>query len=81
MPKATLTFDLSDQEEAGQHKLAISAIQLGAALHGIDECCRAAIKYGEHPPESVRALEEIRQMMPSVMWECRHDPSGKTADD
>ena len=69
MPTATLTYDLADPDEAGQHRLAIAAIQLHAALHGIDECARAAIKWGEHPPESVRVFEEIRSLLPNVVWE------------
>lgn len=69
MPTATLTFDLTDPDDAGQHRLAIAAIQLNAALHGIDECCRAAVKYGNHTEEAVRVLEEIRRMMPPCMWE------------
>ena len=69
MPTATLTYDLADPDEAGQHKLAISAIHLSAALHRIDEYCRSQIKYCEHSPESVRVFEEIRQMMPNEMWD------------
>lgn len=69
MPTATLTYDLSDPDEAGQHRLAISAIHLSAALHRIDEYCRSQIKYGDHAEKAERAFEEIRAMMPSEMWE------------
>lgn len=69
MPKATLTYDLADPDEDGLHKIAVAAPQLTAALHGIDEFCRSAIKHGDHSHETVRLLEEIRSMMPPVMWE------------
>ena len=69
MPTATLTYDLADPDEAGQHKLAVAAADMYSALHQIDECARAAIKWGEHPPESVRVLEEIRSLLPNVVWE------------
>lgn len=69
MPTATLTYDLADPDEAGQHRLAISAIHLSAALHGIDEYCRSQIKYCDHTEKAERAFEEIRAMMPDVMWE------------
>lgn len=69
MPTATLTFDLDDPDEAGQHRLAISAIHLSAALHRIDEYCRSQIKYHDHTEKAERAFEEIRAMMPDEMWE------------
>ena len=69
MPTATLTYDLSDPDDAGQHRLAISAIHLSAALHRIDEYCRSQVKYCEHDEKAVRVFEEIRQMMPDEMWE------------
>lgn len=69
MPTATLTYDLSDPDEAGQHKLAISAIHLSAALHSIDEFCRSTIKYGDPSDDVVSVLNQVREMMPGEMWE------------
>lgn len=69
MPTATLTYDLADPDEAGQHRLAISAIHLSAALHSVDEYCRSQIKYCDHDEKTVAVLETIRGMMPDAMWE------------
>lgn len=69
MPTATLTYDLSDPDDAGQHRLAISAIHLSVALHRIDEYCRSQIKYCDHSDATVAVLEAIRAMMPYEMWE------------
>ena len=69
MPKATLTYDLADSDEAGQHRLAISAIHLSAALQRIDQYCRSKIKYCELDEATVAVLKEIRAMMPDDMWE------------
>lgn len=69
MPTATLTYNLSDPDEAGQHRLAICAIHLSAALHSIDEFCRSTIKYGNPPDDVVSVLSQVRDMMPDEMWE------------
>jgi hypothetical protein len=69
VPTATLTYDLSDPDEAGQHRLAISAIHLSAALHSIDEFCRATVNYGSPSDDVVSVLDQIRDMMPDDMWE------------
>lgn len=69
MPTATLTYDLADPDDAGQHRLAISAIHLSAALHRIDEFCRSQIKWGEVSDDVASVLSQVREMMPDEMWE------------
>ena len=69
MPTATLTYNLDDPDDAGQHRLAITAIHLSAALHRIDEYCRGQMKYGDHDAAVVMLCETIRKMMPDEMWE------------
>jgi len=70
MPTATLTYDLADPDDAEQHRLAVSAIHLSAALHSIDEYCRNQVKHCEHDERADAAFEAIRAMMPDEMWEC-----------
>ncbi len=69
MPTATLTYDLNDSDDAEQHRLAISAIHLSAALHRIDEFCRTTIKWREPSEEVASVLRQVRDMMPDEMWE------------
>jgi len=70
MPTATLTYDLDDPDDAEQHRLAVSAIHLSAALHSIDDFCRAKLKWGSPSDDVASVLSEVRQMMPDEMWEC-----------
>lgn len=67
MPKATLTFQLP--EEQAEFDAACRARQAISALWDIDQACRSLLKHGE-PTEAESALaERIREMIPSELME------------
>ncbi len=65
MPKATLTFDLP--EEQYDYSRAVCGKDAFAALHDIDQMLRSILKHGsDREPQSV--YEEIREMAGEVLW-------------
>jgi hypothetical protein len=61
MPKATLNFDLPEEEDDFRHaREGVYALML---LEQIDQRCRAILKYGTPSEETASLAEEIRQMI------------------
>jgi hypothetical protein len=61
---ATLRFDLSDEDDAREHRYALAGREALVALEAIDNRCRSALKHGEPSEETAKILEEIRQLIP-----------------
>jgi hypothetical protein len=60
---ATLRFDLSDPDDAREHRYALAGREALIALEAIDQHIRGRIKYGE-PVDAKAELEEIRIAIP-----------------
>jgi hypothetical protein len=61
---ATLRFDLSDPDDAREHRYALAGRDALIALELIESRCRAICKHGEPSPETQRIVEEIRALVP-----------------
>jgi hypothetical protein len=61
---ATLRFDLSDPDDAREHRYALAGREALIALELIDNRCRAVLNHGEPTPETAKILEEIRAIIP-----------------
>ena len=61
MPKATLSFDLP--EEQAEFTAAIEGQAARSLIWDIDQHCRGLIKHGDLPEELDRHLQEIRDMI------------------
>ena len=69
---ATLRFDLSDPDDAREHRCALAGRDALIALERLEQHCRSRIKYGEIDGEARRELEAVRQMIPSELTELLH---------
>jgi len=67
MAKATLTFDLPDEEE--KFNRACAAPDLFAALREYDEDLRRATKYQELPEDEARHISAARQALHDILRE------------
>jgi hypothetical protein len=61
---AVLKFDLSDQDDAREHRYALAGRDALIALELIETRCRAILKHGEPSPETAKIVEEIRALVP-----------------
>ena len=61
MPKATLSFDLP--EEQSEFTAAIEGQAARSLIWDIDQHCRGLIKHGDLPEEIDRHLQEIRDII------------------
>jgi hypothetical protein len=61
---ATLRFDLSDPDDAREHRYALAGRDALIALELIESRCRSVLKHGEPSPETAKILEEIRAIIP-----------------
>jgi len=64
MAHATLRYDLSDTDDAREHRYALAGREALIALELIESRCRAILKHGEPSPEVERIVEEIRALVP-----------------
>jgi hypothetical protein len=64
MAHATLRYDLSDPDDAREHRYALAGRDALIALELIDNRCRAICKHGEPSEETQRVVEEIRALVP-----------------
>jgi hypothetical protein len=64
MAHALLKFDLSDPDDAREHRYALAGREALIALELIESRCRSIIKHGEPSPETAKILEEIRAIIP-----------------
>jgi hypothetical protein len=60
---ATLRFDLSDEDDAREHRYALAGREALIALEAIDQHIRGRLKHGE-PVDAKAELEEIRSTIP-----------------
>ena len=61
MPRATLTFDLPDEQM--ELMQAVHAGEMSATIHELDQKLRSILKYGEPSEETAKLAVEIRQML------------------
>jgi len=67
MPKATLVFDLPEEQE--EYETCMAAGDLAVACEDVDNRCRALLKWSENPSDdAVRLAEEIRAILGPVLW-------------
>lgn len=64
MPTATLRFDLSDPDDAREHRYALAGREALIALDQIEQHLRSRLKYGQPGDEAARELEEVRAILP-----------------
>jgi len=67
MPKATLKFDLEDEQS--EFNAAIHGREALTTLWAIDQHCRSLLKHGEPTNEERQLAEEIRRMIPGELLE------------
>ena len=63
MAHATLRYDLSDPDDAREHRYALAGREALIALEAIDQHIRGRLKHGE-PVDAKAELEEIRIAIP-----------------
>jgi hypothetical protein len=64
MATALLRFDLSDEDDARQHRYALAGRDALIALEQIEQAIRSRLKHGDPSDTERVALEEIRAMIP-----------------
>jgi hypothetical protein len=67
--QAILRFDCSDPDDAREHRYCLAGRDALIALEVIDNRCRSILKHGEPSPETERAVEEIRSLIPHELVE------------
>jgi hypothetical protein len=67
MPKATLTFNLP--EEQREHELATKAGALHQVLWDLDQDLRSKIKHGDYPEAVRAAYQEVRSKLHELVNE------------
>lgn len=67
MPKATLTFDLPDEQT--EHEMANKAADMWCVLNNLDQELRSHIKYDSHPEWHGETVEDIRKILLDMMME------------
>lgn len=66
MPKASITFELPEEER--EHLLCVNAGKLASACWDADQRCRTLLKYAENPSRDAIALaEDIRAILREVI--------------
>jgi hypothetical protein len=72
MAHAILKFDLSDPDDAREHRYALAGREALIALELIDNRCRAVLNHGEPSEETTTILEEIRSTIPYELLNLLH---------
>jgi hypothetical protein len=72
MAHALLKFDLSDPDDAREHRCALAGREALIALELIDNRCRSALKHGEPSEETTTILEEVRSTIPYELLNLLH---------
>jgi hypothetical protein len=68
---AVLKFDLSNPDDAAEHRYALAGREALIALEQIDQHCRGRLKHGE-PSDARAELEEIRSTIPCELLNLLH---------
>jgi hypothetical protein len=63
MAHATLRYDLSDPDDAREHRYALAGREALIALEAIEQHIRGRLKHGE-PTDARKELEEVRIAIP-----------------
>ena len=69
---ATLRFNLSDPDDACEHRYALAGRDALLALAEIDEHCRGRLKHGTPSTEATHDLEFVRAMIPHDLVNLLH---------
>ena len=72
MPTALLRYDLSDPDDAREHRYALAGKDALIALEEIANDIRSRLKHGEPSAETARVLEELRALLPHELLELLH---------
>lgn len=67
--KALLRFDLSDPDDAREHRYALAGRDALLALESIEQAIRGRLKYVELGDEATRELEAVRELIPHELVE------------
>jgi hypothetical protein len=69
---ATLRFDLSDPDDACEHRYALAGRDALIALEQIDQWARGRLKHGQPSAEATHDLEAVRAMVPHELVSLLH---------
>jgi hypothetical protein len=69
---AVLKFDLSDPDDACEHRYALAGREALIALEQIDQWARGRLKHGEPSTEATHDLEAVRAMVPHDLVNLLH---------
>jgi hypothetical protein len=61
---AVLKFDLSNPDDACEHRYALAGREALIALEQIDQWARGRLKHGQPSTEATHDLEAVRAMVP-----------------
>jgi hypothetical protein len=70
--QAILKFNLSDPDDACEHRYALAGREALIALEQIDEHCRGRLKHGEPSVEATHDLQAVRAMVPHELTGLLH---------
>jgi hypothetical protein len=69
---ATLRFDMSDPDDACEHRYALAGRDALIALEQIDQWARGRLKHGQPSAEATHDLEAVRAMVPHELTGLLH---------
>jgi len=69
---AVLKFDLSDPDDAREHRYALAGRDALLALEEIDQWARGRLKHGQPSTEATHDLEAVRAMVPRELTGLLH---------
>jgi len=69
---AVLKFDLSDPDDAHEHRYALAGRDALLALEEIDQWARGRLKHGQPSTEATHDLEAVRAMVPHDLVNLLH---------
>ena len=69
---ATLKFDMSDPDDAREHRYALAGRDALIALEQIDQWARGRLKHGQPSTEATHDLEAVRAMVPHELVNLLH---------
>jgi hypothetical protein len=67
--QAILRFDLSDPDDAREHRYALAGRDALIALESIEQAIRGRLKYAEIGDEAQKELEAVRELIPHELVE------------
>jgi len=70
--QAILKFNLSDPDDACEHRYALAGREALIALEQIDQWARGRLKHGQPSTEATHDLEAVRAMVPHELTGLLH---------